>query len=451
MNETVEFLEQQESDTIINTWETPTVFNETTGFRASTDELDRNVVWNGGKEVPGHKHVMDWGIGSYKERLHSWTDFVDKIDKESVGKYDLKLSMKDLKLNQDLTLNHNNLPFSLHGLLSLTDNYTEMPRAVVRYFRNKSKKENKKISQLAILINEELAERRQEWKSREIYPNAFLRYRPGKTNPLWNPEGRDECRAMLSDKYTVIDNKPVVDILDRVIESLGGAENVFYTRAYSIGYGDYMRGNFILPDRMKWMEESEWGVGFTISNSEIGHAPLRVSPYLFRALCSNSAIWGFKNSIIQLNKRHSGNVDMENLEISIRDAIIAALSDGESLLHQFEMARDIKVDSVPGIITHLTQKNVGLTKKHSLAWWDSFQSEPQSNAFGVINGLTRAAQHFQGQERDFLETKATELLCNDLSMDKENLQSRWSILDSAGRVIEKNRPNLLKQYVYGKS
>ena len=115
-------------------------------------------------------------------------------------------------------------------------------------------------------------------------------------------------RAMLSDRYTIINNMWYLETLSRFIP--GGL------LSHWRGDADTIFGNVLIPDTIRQESDSEYGGMLSIGNSEIGLRRLASLPSVFRAICMNGCIWEQKQGKA-VNRVHRGEVKIDDLASEI--------------------------------------------------------------------------------------------------------------------------------------
>ena len=135
--------------------------------------------------------------------------------------------------------------------------FTDMPSTMISYMDERGYH-----SELVKFLNDALAIRESQWKSKGKEARDF------RCRMRTNEAGDEYIRAIVSERYGVIDNHEVMDILKNALPS-----NIDEALASHIDHdGDDMFGNILLPDYMKSEPDSDYGVGIAFKNSEIGRA-----------------------------------------------------------------------------------------------------------------------------------------------------------------------------------
>jgi hypothetical protein len=253
-------------------------------------------------------------------------------------------------------------------------------------------------------------------------------------------EGNDVVRAIVSERYGVIDNHEAMEMVSNALPSLNDA-----LASHLFNDGDDIFGNILLPDYMKSEPDSDYGVGIAFRNSEIRNSTFKISPFLFRAICLNGMIWGRRNSEISINQKHLGTIDKDNIRLQVREAVILALSEGNDILTLMNLTKQVKVKNVHQVIAKVARDNK-MTIEQGRAWSQGYLEtlqEPSGDiahetAFGLVNGLTRGAQAFSGVLREQMETTASIILAPAIDADLKAIQKRWGTLSDSANALPEN-------------
>jgi hypothetical protein len=152
--------------------------------------------------------------------------------------------------------------------------------------------------------------------------------------------------------------------------------------------------------------------GFMLRNSDVGAAALSLDVFLFRAVCGNHIIWGFRH-VAGFRRRHIG--------ASIHDAWTNSLREVRDVL-------DANLDADRTILLRATSQEIGATREevidgtvqrldlsrkqagdaYTLA--EQHEQNPRS-VWGFVQGLTRLSQQTPWQDaRLGLDRAASRLL-----------------------------------------
>jgi hypothetical protein len=216
--------------------------------------------------------------------------------------------------------------------------------------------------------------------------------------------------------------------------------------------GDDLFCNFLLPDQMKSYPDSDYGVGIAFRNSEIRNATLKISPFLFRAICLNGQIWGRHNGGISINKRHLGKIELEDMKADIKQSILVAITGGHAMADLMQQSKQIEIPEPVKVIAQLSRDNK-LTCEQGRSWHkgylDSIHEKTgtsnENNAFGVINGLTRSAQRYTGSTRESIEMLAGNILAPSIESDLQAISKRWNRIIANANALDEDT---VKQYQF---
>lgn len=139
-----------------------------------------------------------------------------------------------------------------------------------------------------------------------------LRRRDPNDDFLFRIYNGEHCRAVLSDRYSIVDNVWYLEILKSI---LSPDARISHWR----GNADTVIGNVLIPDTIRAEADSDYGGMLSLSNCEIGKRVIAQVPSIFRAICMNGCIWGQEKGI-GFRKRHKG-IDLVELADRIKDNV----------------------------------------------------------------------------------------------------------------------------------
>jgi hypothetical protein len=254
------------------------------------------------------------------------------------------------------------------------------------------------------------------------------------------------ARAILSDRYNVLDNYDVMlATLDAIresginveIESGDITDTKFYMRFVcpdiELDASDILK-NYRVPDGSKGSN----GIisGFVISNSETGNGKFSISPRAVVLACRNGMI--FKNDAFQ--KTHLGSkmeefttIDwseetrQKNYELvcsQVKDAIKYYASEEylgakiHELIEKGNKELNHPIETIKNVSKHLS---ISEEKESSIL--NYFIKSGDTNAFGVTQALTYFAQHNASpEERYEIETESVMILDSIEEFDKVEIK-----------------------------
>ena len=246
---------------------------------------------------------------------------------------------------------------------------------------------------------------------------------------LWRTWSDGSLRAMLSDKYAIVNNEWVMEVIRGAIP----AGMLSHWR----GDADNMYGNVLIPDTIREEDDSDYGGMVSIGNCEIAKRNVMSMPSLFRAICMNGCIWSqMKGNEIKV--RHIGDIDFDQLSGKLRHNIEAQIPLIPQGIERMLGLRAKGTDGVPmkNIIAAVAEKSVEVDKRGATAILEAWVTKESKIApverslFDVVNSVTRAGQYLDNQSW----VKFDELggrLTNSTDKQWENLKRRAGDLEDA--------------------
>jgi len=248
---------------------------------------------------------------------------------------------------------------------------------------------------------------------------------------LWRTWSDGSLRAMLSDKYAIVNNSWVMEVIREAVP----AGMLSHWR----GDADNMYGNVLIPDSIRQEDDSDYGGMLSIGNSEIGMRRISSTPSVFRAICMNGCIWDQEKGK-SIRQVHRGEIDLALLKHEIIENLneqIPLMDHGIDLLLKL---RSYGNEGVPmsKIVGQVCSDN-RVTKKHSFGVLKAFAVEKSeveelaNTAFGVANAFTRFGQtlgddgwvkfdEIGGKIANMTEAKWSSTVKSAKSMDDKQLE-----------------------------
>lgn len=235
-------------------------------------------------------------------------------------------------------------------------------------------------------------------------------------------------RAMLSDRYNVIDNTWYMRVLQETFKKIGGDEPRLHRWR---GDADTIYGNMLLPDSMISGEDSDYGGMISLSNCEIGIRRLGLIPAIFRGICSNGVVYG-KEKGIAYTKVHRGKAELSDIASDIFINLNVQIPEMSKGLAAFLATRDMKwVEDVQArnIFAQLAidAKLTTGANGQSVAVVSEFTANEANNhnLFGLINAITRASQGYNNEESAKLDEFAgSMMLWNKTQWNNFNMRAK---------------------------
>ena len=237
----------------------------------------------------------------------------------------------------------------------------------------------------------------------------FLRTRVSDT-------GDSTLRAILSSRYGVINNLPLIETLSDIIPG-GRVSHLFYN-------GDTLRANILVPDSIRQESDSDYGGGLSVMNNETGQLPMSSRPFVFRAICFNGNIWDRADGT-EYSRKHLGDIDWTDLRkkliLNVQTQIPLALESIQRVLNLKGIP--VSEEDIRKAIVYIAKRE-GITQTAAKDWYASYRIELASastakeivSAFGVVQGLTRSAQNQEIGLQELMETLSGKLV--DSNWDK---------------------------------
>ncbi len=368
-----------------------------------------------------HRHVAK----QWQAKCTPLADFIETVKSQSTNKVDVIKPESEIRLKDVDTL-VDGTPLTDSGMNSLRV-FADMPSSIVSFL-----KEREYNDDLVKYMNAELDRRETQWNNKGKEKRTFnVRIRH-------DDEGNNVVRAIVSERYGVIDNSEAMEMVANALPSLKDA-----LASHLFNDGDDIYGNILLPDYMKSEPDSDYGVGIAFKNSEIRNSTFRISPFLFRAICLNGMIWGRMNSDINVDQRHMGKIDLDTLQVKVTQVIKVALTQGNDMLTLLGYAKQVKVNDPLATIALLARDNkmtIEQVKLRHKGYLDSLHERHgdvhENTAFGIINGLTRSAQDYTGSTREEMETLASKILAPSIDSSLQEISKRWGLIDARANQME---------------
>ena len=375
----------------------------------STAKQDSNGTWFnaiGLQSTSTHRHVAK----VWQDKCTPFSDFIETVKSQSTNKVDVVKPESEIRLKDVDTL-VDGTPLTDSGMNSLRV-FADMPSSIISFL-----KEREYNDDLVKYMNTELDRRETQWNNKGKEKRTFnVRIRH-------DGEGNNVVRAIVSERYGVIDNSEAMEMVANALPSLNDA-----LASHLFNDGDDIYGNILLPDYMKSEPDSDYGVGIAFKNSEIRNSTFKISPFLFRAICLNGMIWGRMNSEISVNQKHMGKIDLGDLQLQVTQAIKVALTQGNDMLTLLGYAKQVKVTNPVAVIAQLA-RDEKMTIEQGKLWHKGYLDSlherhgdvHEKSAFGIINGLTRSAQDYTGASREEMETLASKILAPSIDSSLQEI------------------------------
>lgn len=380
-----------------------------------------------------HRHVAK----VWQQKCTPLQSLIDSVNEQAKYKRDIVKQESEIRLLDASTL-VDGMPMTKSGINSLRG-FADIPSSMISFLEERGYQED-----LVKFINTELNRREQTWNNSGKEPRSF------RVRVRHDDEGNDIIRAIVSERYGVIDNHEALEMIAKSLPSIDGA-----LASHLDNDGDDIFANILVPDHMKSEPDSDYGVGIAFRNSEIRNATFKVSPFLFRAICLNGMIWGRQDSGIQINQRHMGRINTQELQAQVTNAIKVALTQGNDLLTLMSLSKQVKVENPLATIAVLA-RDKKMTIEQGKLWHKGYLETLQEakgdvaekSAFGIVNGLTRSAQSYSGATREMMETTASLILAPAIDASLQEISKRWGHISDRANSLLKEEEQTVMQYAF---
>lgn len=245
----------------------------------------------------------------------------------------------------------------------------------------------------------------------------------------WLLRARGETlRAVLTDRYTPLDNRILLDALSRSlpphlqVQWLALDDEAFHLRIID----PTLAKDVLADDRVM--------AGIHIANSEVGRRSVTVDAVVFRLVCSNGLIKLVKGKSI-LSQRHVA-VSPYHFSALLRQGLSQALSASSQFMEQLTWSTTQRLKDVEAEMKSLMQHHhlsQGFVEQVKTSLKNE-RSDQQETVFGLTNALTAAAQSLDAEQRYDVEVLAGQIL------ERRSMQS----LKGASRSRPVNVPLALR-------
>lgn len=265
-------------------------------------------------------------------------------------------------------------------------------------------------------------------------------------------------RGVLSEHYTPMDDTQLLDSLRPI---LNGHYQVDW-----FGLSDESLHLRVVDPRLtqEVLKDDALSAGVHISNSEVGARSVVVDALVWRLVCSNGLIRLVKGKSL-LRQRHI-HISTPRFEVALEEAVAQAVQTSHEFVQGMKAATKQPVPDIEkaleklGIRFGLPQSVQDAAKESIL----SERSDQQHTVYGLVNGLTRAAQALPDEERYSLEVLAGQLVESGLHglngngskdrshkanvipddhHDNDEEETPWSVVDVAREMFDAEVMNVV--------
>jgi hypothetical protein len=218
-------------------------------------------------------------------------------------------------------------------------------------------------------------------------------------------------RGILSERFSPFDDYEFVEIINKFFgESNADVEIKWWHRDET---GFHLRLVFNdLTTQVGTLEDGSpdvHKVGLHIENSEVGAKSIRITPLVWRLVCSNGMMgWGKNNDMEIFTQRHI-YLKQHEMYGRVVEAIGNALKVGDTAIDKLLKAKQTKIEDPLEVIKKLSQK-AKYSEKLTEKFQGTFMVESGNTAFHVIQAFTRGCQELPADQRVQVETDVNKFM-----------------------------------------
>ena len=324
-------------------------------------------------------------------QAYSWADVERRIASDDEGKYDLQQSYPDFQFKDgDIVFNERRGPrqfkhfqVSDFAMGQLASRLGVPPRFLGE------------LRDHAPALADDVLNHRMGRKTADGLSGVLVRCR------------EREVRAILSERYSRINNAHIVDIVSEACKGVSHDIRSFSVNDRGMWLKVTLEGQ-AQPDPSIYGKKMTLKPGFMIGNSEIGARLLLCRPVVFRAACTNDLVV-LESGVL---KQKHVDIKLEAVKYQLQRAVALAIRNGDGYVKRFLKLREKTVKDPRKTIVSLA-KVYKLTPAVRAKAVAAYAKEPENNRFGVINAFTRAAQSESVDSRVELEAFAGRLMAEE--------------------------------------
>lgn len=238
------------------------------------------------------------------------------------------------------------------------------------------------------------------WKEQQDSKDFFLRLKYSATPD--EATGTDGyVRAVLTDRYSVLDNIELVDLMKPFIQThdlklhLGSAADKAL----------HMR--LLFPEEVEPRPGDKHQVGVHITNSEVGATNLSGDFLLYRQVCMNGLMVVFDNDSL-FSQRHM-NIDRHELRLGVKSALELVSDRQHVVFGRVDRALTQAIVNPHRELKRVLKSGRASDEFIELAI-EAYDNTPEATRFGVVQAITEAAQKLPIDTRVLIETVAGDYL-----------------------------------------
>lgn len=229
-------------------------------------------------------------------------------------------------------------------------------------------------------------------------------------------------RALLTERYGIIDNLKVVD---SIIDVLGGSLEV---QDYHVDqFSDMLNLRLIDKDYRQYGHDpsgksNPYYAGLHITNGETGKMSISMAALIFEQWCLNGAVREkFGEALLRM--KHLGSHIRLNEELHRSSIMLPDVY--ENSMDKFSKSQGLIINQPEIALYNLMRSNTGTFDKHLMKeTFSSFDRRNENTVYGIASAITEAAQKTDYERRLRAEKVAGNLIFFDLPADTHGDRSK---------------------------
>jgi Domain of unknown function (DUF932) len=219
---------------------------------------------------------------------------------------------------------------------------------------------------------------------------------------------RGQMRAVLSDRYRIVDNHDILAMVLPELSEMGdgikiASCQVTDSKMYLKVINTNIEAAISVGDPVQ--------AGFVLSNSEIGNGSVSIEPFIFRLICTNGMVMRDGRQ----RKNHVGRVKENNdlyaidtlqaideaFKLKLRDLVQNAISitTFQTAVEDMRGAKSELITGNPVKAVEVTAKAIGLNESESGLVLNHLIRSGDLSKFGMLNAVTRTAEDIESYDR----------------------------------------------------
>jgi Domain of unknown function (DUF932) len=219
---------------------------------------------------------------------------------------------------------------------------------------------------------------------------------------------RGRMRAVLSDRYRIVDNHDILAMVLPELSEMGdgikiASCQVTDSKMYLKVINTNIEEAISVGDPVQ--------AGFVLSNSEIGNGSVSVEPFIYRLICKNGMVMRDGRQ----RKNHVGRVKENNdlyaidtlqaideaFKLKLRDLVQNAISIStfRNAVGDLKIAKTSLIMGSPVKAVEVTAKAIGLNESESGLVLNHLIRSGDLSKFGMLNAVTRTAEDTEDYDR----------------------------------------------------